>query len=291
MSSNANDLVLFLGHFHPMLVHLPIGTLVLLGILELMATFPRFKDVAQNKRVVLVFSAAGLAVAVACGWLLAESGDYDIQLLRWHRLSGFGVAGGCVLTLLLSEVNRRLAYRVSLLATLVLLVVAGHFGSGLTHGRDFLTRYAPAPLRALFGEPGRPKTSHTMAADLMQRQIFMDVVQPILEQRCSRCHGPEKQKGELRVDNLAALRQGGQGGPALVAGKAAESLMIRRLLLPLSQDDHMPPEGKPQPTSAEIGLLEWWINAGAPETRIVGDLKPDADIVRMLKTDTRGITE
>ena len=76
-----------------------------------------------------------------------------------------------------------------------------------------------------------------------------------------------------------------------MAGKAAESLMIRRLLLPLSQDDHMPPEGKPQPTSAEIGLLEWWINAGAPETRIVGDLKPDADIVRMLKTDTRGITE
>ena len=40
--------------------------------------------------------------------------------------------------------------------------------------------------------------------------------------------------------------------------------MIQRLLLPLTDDDHMPPEGKPQPTRAEIVALAWWIERGAP---------------------------
>jgi len=280
MSSHSHDLALFLGHFHPMLVHLPIGSLVLLGILELFAAFPPLKDAAQNKRVILGFSAASSLAAVSCGWLLAQPGGYDAQLLRWHRLAGFGVAGACIATWLLCRPNWPRAYRVSLLATLALLVVAGHYGSAMTHGRGFFTRYAPAPLRSLLGE--QRAATHLVSADPMQRRLFVDVVQPILQQRCSPCHGPEKQKGELRVDTLATLLAGGKTGPALVAGKAAESLMIKRLLLPLSHDDHMPPEGKPQPTPAEIGLLRWWINAGAPEEGTVGDLKPGADVLRLL---------
>ena len=57
---------------------------------------------------------------------------------------------------------------------------------------------------------------------------------------------------------------GGENGRVFVPGKAADSLMIKRLHLPLEDDDHMPPEGKPQPTPAVISLLEWWINAGTP---------------------------
>ncbi len=282
MSSNSNDLIRFLGHLHPMLVHLPIGSLVLLGILELLATFPRFKDTAQSKRVILGFATAGSAAAVSCGWLLSQSGGYDPQLLYWHRLAGFGVAGACAVTLLLCRPNRQRACRVSLLATLILLVVAGHFGGEMTHGRGFFTRYAPAPLRWLLGEEDRPQAPGPVPADLMQRRLFADVVQPILLKRCSSCHGPEKQKGDMRVDSFAALRQGGKSGPAIVAGKANESPMIQRLLLPLSHDDHMPPEGKPQPAPAEIGLLQWWINSGAPDDGTIGSLKPGADVFRML---------
>jgi hypothetical protein len=88
-------------------------------------------------------------------------------------------------------------------------------------------------------------------------------VQPILVQRCGSCHGPEKQKAELRLDSLEGLLKGGHSGPALVAGKPGESLIIKRLLLPVSDEDHMPPDGKPQPASAEITILQWWIESAA----------------------------
>jgi hypothetical protein len=225
--------------------------------------------------------AAGSAAAAACGWLLARSGGYDAQLLFWHRWTGLGVAGACLLTLLLCKPGRQSAYRLSLLATLVLLVVAGHLGSEITHGRGFFSRYAPAPLRAMLGQAAPPKAA--ASAEPGQRQLYAEVVQPILRQRCVPCHGPEKQKGDLRLDSLATIRHGGEHGPALVAGKTSESLMIQRLLLPLDQEEHMPPEGKPQPTREEIGLLQWWINVGAPENGTVSEFKPGADVLRMLE--------
>jgi hypothetical protein len=58
--------------------------------------------------------------------------------------------------------------------------------------------------------------------------------------------------------------------------------MIQRLLLPLNDDDHMPPEGKPQPTLAEIAALQWWIERGAPVDKTVGNLKPGTEVLRIL---------
>jgi hypothetical protein len=49
-------------------------------------------------------------------------------------------------------------------------------------------------------------------------------------------------------------------------------------LLPLKDDDHMPPEGEPQPSAAEITLLEWWINAGGPAAVKVEEPMPQPAI-------------
>jgi mono/diheme cytochrome c family protein/uncharacterized membrane protein len=282
MSSQLNEFLLFLGPFHPMLVHLPIGGLVLLGGLELLAGFPRFKDAAQNRRLILAVVLAGSAGSVACGWLLAQSGGYEAQLLFWHRWTGIAFAAACVVVLWLARPGRLAAYRLALLMTLILLVVAGHFGSEITHGRDFLSHYAPAPLRALLGLSASSKAA-AAPADFRQRQLYAEVIRPILQNRCTACHGPEKRKGNLDLDNLANAKEGGENGPAFVAGKADESLIIERILLPLEDEEHMPPDGKPQATAAEIGLLRWWINLGAPETGTVSDFKPGADVLRMLE--------
>jgi len=281
MSSQMNEFAQFLGHFHPMLVHLPAGGLVVLCVLEVFAAFPPFKDAAQNRRVILGIVAAGAVAAAGCGWLLAAGGGYDEQLLYRHRLTGICVAGACIVTLLLCGANRLRAYRVALTITLVFLILAGHFGSEMTHGRDFLTRYAPAPLRALFGVSARPTATDPAPAD--HKSLYAQVVQPILQRRCVSCHGPEKKEADFRVDSLARVLRGGLDGPVVVAGKADESLMIQRLLLPLEDEDHMPPDGKPQPTEAEIALLRWWINAGAPGDGTVASLKPDADVLRMIE--------
>src|SRR5689334_9297426 len=108
--------MLFLGHFHPLLVHLPIGGLVLLGVLEFVACFTPWKDAAQNNRWILGFVCATAVVSAACGWMLARGGGYDPDLLKWHRALGFVLVGACLLALLFRQRDCLRAYRVSLLA-------------------------------------------------------------------------------------------------------------------------------------------------------------------------------
>jgi len=282
MSSSLHDLVLFLGRFHPVLVHLPIGGLVLLGVLEVLAKLPRFKGVAQNNRLILGLVAAASVTAASLGWMLSQAGGYDPQLLPWHKWTGLAVAATCTLTFLLSWLARPRAYRLSLLATLAVLVDASHLGASITHGRDFLTQFAPAPLRALLAGYSGPGAAPGVTADLTQRRVFDELIHPILQRRCSACHGPEKHKADLSMENYETLLKGGKDGPVLIAGKALDSLMIYRLLLPLEDEDHMPPQGKPQPTLAEIGTLQWWIEQGAPADKTVGDLKPSPEVQRIL---------
>ena len=123
-----------------MLVHLPIGGLVLLGVLELVAKFSRFKDAAHNNRLILALTVAASIVAAGFGWLLSQSGDYNSQLLQWHQWTGFAVAATCTVTYLLNRLGRLQAYLLSLLATLAVRGVASHFGASITHEGDFLTR-------------------------------------------------------------------------------------------------------------------------------------------------------
>src|ERR1035438_7150468 len=68
------------------------------------------------------------------------------------------------------------------------------------------------------------------------------------------------------MESYETLLKGGKNGPVLIAGKALDSPMIHRLLLPLNDDDHMPPDGEPQPILAEIAALQWWIERGAPHS-------------------------
>ncbi len=151
MSSGPHNWVLFLGRFHPVLVHLPIGGLVLLGVLEVLARFQRFKDAARSNRWILGLTAAAAIAAALLGWMLSQGGGYDPELLRWHKWTGFGVAAACAVTWLLNRLEWPRAYRLSLAMTLALLLVSSHFGASITHGRGFLTQFAPAPLRALLG--------------------------------------------------------------------------------------------------------------------------------------------
>ena len=90
---------------------------------------------------------------------------------------------------------------------------------------------------------------------------FIKEVQPIFADRCYSCHGPEKQKGNLRWDKRQSALAGGDNGPAILVGKSAESLLIK-LVSGLDPDNLMPPKGEPL-TTAQIGLLRAWIDQGA----------------------------
>jgi hypothetical protein len=85
---------------------------------------------------------------------------------------------------------------------------------------------------------------------------------PILQRSCFECHGPEKQKGKLRLDSRAAALRGGQSGPALVPGQAERSELYRRITLTRADDGVMPARGELL-APAQAGLLRRWIDQGA----------------------------
>ena len=85
---------------------------------------------------------------------------------------------------------------------------------------------------------------------------------PIFEKSCLSCHGPEKQKGHLRLDSKAAAFKGGEDGIVLIAGDAAKSDLYRRIILPDGSDDVMPNKGDLL-TKAQTDLIRDWINQGA----------------------------
>jgi len=95
---------------------------------------------------------------------------------------------------------------------------------------------------------------------------FATRVAPILDQHCTVCHGAEKQKGKLRLDTLAAMLAGSENGAVLTAGDPHASELFRRVILPETDEDVMPSDGKPHLSDAEIAVLEKWILAGAPDT-------------------------
>lgn len=92
-----------------------------------------------------------------------------------------------------------------------------------------------------------------------QTKFFEEQVRPVLAANCFKCHGEEKQKGELRVDSLNALLAGGESGAAVVPGKPDESLLVEAIN---HTSFEMPPEGKLKET--EIAALTEWVKIGAP---------------------------
>ena len=90
-------------------------------------------------------------------------------------------------------------------------------------------------------------------------KFFESHIRPLLARRCFKCHGEDKQKGALRVDGLNTLLAGGESGPAIVAGKPDESLLIEAIRY---ESYEMPPDG--QLPDEEIALLTKWVEIGAP---------------------------
>lgn len=91
---------------------------------------------------------------------------------------------------------------------------------------------------------------------------YQDDVVPILKSNCYRCHGPEKQESELRLDTPEGIKKGGSVGPAIVAGKADESHLIKSVEGKSDDVVAMPPEDGPL-SKEQIATLRKWIDAGA----------------------------
>ncbi len=88
-------------------------------------------------------------------------------------------------------------------------------------------------------------------------------IKPIFEKSCFKCHGEEKQKGQLRFDSLEATLNGGENGKVVEPGKSEKSVILIGVAR-LDPDSAMPPADKGDPlTKEQIGLIRAWIEQGA----------------------------
>lgn len=247
----------FLGRFHPLAVHLPIGLLVLVPVLEVAGkSRPALRESAGF---VLGFGFAACLAALSLGFLLAHGGGSAGPVVVRHMWSGI-VLTICVLLCLLvrpwwSDGRVPHAYPAMLTASLLVLMWAAHQGGSLTHGGNYLTEYMPSGLKRWIALGAPPSNS-----------FYARRINPILDTNCGSCHGPGKVEGDLRMDSYDQLMRGGKDGPVVIAGKPDSSLLLQRVTLPPDHKGFMPAEGKPPLRAEQIALIRAWILEGATPT-------------------------
>lgn len=274
---------LFIGRIHPLLVHLPIGFIILSVLFELIA-WKKKVDMDLAVSYGMLTGAIFGVFASALGFLLASDGGYNDDVLSVHKWTGITTTLLAFSAYLLKRKQRNLqfakkAYPVVLVLTLLFLSVAGHYGGTLTHGSTYLFEHAPEPLRSLAGlKPARNRIT-TLDSAL----VYEDVIHHIFETKCNVCHNKDKAKGDLLLISPEDIKRGGENGEIIVAGDASASELFRRITLDPNHEEFMPTEGRTPLTKEETALIEWWIQQGTPFDKKLIDLAISERIKGYLK--------
>jgi uncharacterized membrane protein len=256
----------FIGRFHPLLLHLPIGALLYAFAHWSFEYFFSKADKKTDFTFVLAIGALSAIASAVSGWILANDGGYDESLLDWHKYLGIGTAVGSVALLwAYRSVANQKTFGGIFTAFIVLLTLTGHYGGSLTHGEGFLSF---------------PEAEETVKLpdNIEEAHVFSDLVMPIVDRKCVSCHNPQKSKGKLLLNTLAGWQKGGENGAVLMMGSVAESPLIGRTLLPKEDEHHMPPSGKLQLTNDEQNFLAWWIENMKDYDHQLGDLKTNEKV-------------
>jgi uncharacterized membrane protein/mono/diheme cytochrome c family protein len=249
----------FLGRFHPLAVHLPIGLLVLVPLLETAGAFrPHLRQAASF---VLALAFAGCLLSLTLGFLLAYgSGDAGTVVSR-HMAGGIALTIGVLLCLLArpfwSSGAVAYLYPAILSCTMLALVWTADQGGAITHGSNYLTQYMPANLKRWTGMGSQASATNS---------FYAQHIHPILDDNCVSCHGQSKSQGGLRMDSYDLLMKGGDDGRVILAGKPESSPLLMRISLPPGHKQFMPAGGRAPLRAEEIAWIRAWIQQGASST-------------------------
>lgn len=240
------------GRLHPLLVHFPIGYLLVVVLFQFFKPHFKKKSFERIDLLLLHVTAVTSSFSACMGIMLSAEGGYEETLLSNHLISSVILSFAIALLLLIRLYwpKKRKLYHYLLAASTLNMIIAGHLGASLTHGENFLTE----PLQS---------DEDQLLVITDSTSLYAMAVEPILKKKCMSCHNEKKSKGDLAVSSIEEILRGGEHGVIWVAGQPDSSEMIIRAVLPEDHDDHMPPAGKPQLNEAELELLQRWIASGA----------------------------
>lgn len=276
----------FVGRFHPLLVHFPLGVIVLAIVADVAKRWTWAAALNQAMPSLLLVGAWCAIVASLAGLVLADWGSYDPAVLQLHKRLGLLIPALATLaywlrtrTAAAHATNRVPSVIVSTLLCFALLA-GGHFGGTLSRGEGYLTRHLPEQARSLAGLPDETELTRIHVANAESTPVYDSLIQPILTSRCGACHNAERKKGGLILTSAEGLFAGGRQGKVIAAGRADDSELIIRLALPPGHTDAMPPD-RAMPV-AEIAMIRWWIDQGASKDVSLAAIARPASIRRTL---------
>ncbi|MEM9419470.1 MAG: c-type cytochrome domain-containing protein [Planctomycetota bacterium] len=277
----------FVGRFHPVVLHMPIGILMLTGLMETLNRIS-FGKLRLTTFLPIFLGASSAVAAMTLGVLLMSGEGMEGDLVRGHLIWGIAttvlavaaLTVRCLPKYTVGKACSRTYFVILILACLV-MTWASHLGASITHGETYLTDHLPWKSDA----PSEEDLAMAQGLSLPTEEqlIYEHVVVPIFSSKCYECHQSRSFKGKLVMDSYDALLKGGASGPSLIPGDVESSLIISRIHLPIDDEEHMPPPNKPQLSNEELEVVEWWVAQGAPIEIPVVDLGPDSDLIASIQ--------
>ena len=272
------DISSFFGRLHPLLVHLPIGFLILSILIE---TYSNIFKNQINHRIISFSWFLGFmssAFSALFGWLLAETGLYIEENLYLHKLFGFILVGMCFLAWII-----RLSFfkdfipknfkSFSNFVIIIILFITGHNGGNITHGENYLFEYAPEEIKNRFVEDKNLLAEISISLDSIE--LYSNIIEPILINKCISCHNNEIKRGNLDLSSLPLLTKGGNAGSPIDKMNPRNSLIFKRINLPVDNIKFMPPDG-PIVSYDEINTILWWIKNSDKSNDVLSSIEiPD----------------
>ena len=204
----------FIGNFHPLFLHLPIGALLALFGIEIYQLLRPTQKLGVIRQPLLLFSVITIIPTILAGFMLTTSGGYNTNILNFHKWLGVLTALISVWLLVLHywldcNNKKKTIYKIVLGVNVVVLSLAGHYGGSLTHGNGYLTKDMPLVLQTILGIEAKENYKKIDTDTIVEAKetpenikVFQEEIRPILSTRCFECHNENKQKGDLRLDTL-----------------------------------------------------------------------------------------
>ena len=274
------ELVDFLGSLHPLIVHLPIGIVLLTLAIDV---FMRNKNNSVHRVITMgwFFTFFSGLLASVFGWLLGDNGYYFESQISIHRWSGIAFVSLSFIVWILRYINFRFSKpfnRSINLITILLVTITGHFGGEMTHGQNYLFENLPYVEK----EISVVKLSESERSKADSLMVYEDLIHPVLEEKCMACHNQNQAYGGLNMTAFESMIKGGNSGAGIQKGNPYKSLIYKRVSFPQDHIKFMPPAGVPL-SYDQVATLEWWIDNGAKKQMPVTLARKDPKIQRLLE--------
>ena len=180
----------FLGSLHPLIVHLPIGFIILTLLVSILI---KTKN-NSVKRIITIgwfFSFVSGGIAALFGWFLGDNNYYLESQINIHKWSGIAFVILTFFIWILRALNKSFN-RISNFAILILILITGHYGGEMTHGKGYLTKGLPfikqnkIPTVFLSKKINSPDSIY----------VFEDLIYPVFEEKCIACHNNKQESFE-----------------------------------------------------------------------------------------------